>query len=853
MAQLAVQEEETPGGVAPRVQEDRTGIAITNEEFLRAAFGGHYWSAYVVGFPDDPSAIVPERRGVCWGGGHFGRANGSMSISNNTYFDISLFRTVEGRAVRRRAEFLACYVFLIDDVGTKVPEAVAARLPPPSYKLETSPGNWQWGYFMPWGEPEVVRERVERLQDQFIKVGLGEEASDPGMKGVTRLGRLPGGTNTKAKYRDEAGNPWLCRMTYWAPNQRYTLDALAASFGIDLDVVVKDEGKVGDGVWPADSPVMQWVNENLIEQRNESEFLVVCPWVAEHTDGDDSGTWIRTLEDGSGEFKCHHGHCAERGFNDFLIETGLRNRHDSWKSFRWVQEDDTPAPAPAGEVDFLGAPPPVVMDAVWRAAIDGLPANPAQDTERLQRVIESIVALDVLDRSAAVQALKDRCRGYIQARDIDAAVRRAAGDRRAEQVQGRDQGGVLDEIVFVEEQGRYYRRSDNTLMTPDTFDRTYAHFEFWGEPGPLGDPPRLSASDAFDRRQGKKVANGLGWRPVDGDVFWWGRRSYANTYAPPAYEAKEGDVDAWLWLMRALCGDYWELVLKHMAYTVQFPDQKLRWQIFWFGKPRTGKSSLVAPLVKLFGQSAATVTNKDIQGAWGDHFFEKKVIVIEEVLQPDNRDFYNDLKARLVNNNVETLNIKGRSIVAQQNLYSMYMFSNYADALHFDDDDAKLLVIEAGVPFDDDEEKEVFFDAYHAWLDSGEGVSAIYHYLLNVDLNDFPVGRLPVMTDAYRKACREAKPDYQRRVIEMIECDEAPFGGDYVYFSTLKASLSAAGYRFSDRGLSQVLHQQGFRKLRGVLKEGGKVKTTPVFWSRRDFGEEPADIYRAFINSTEVE
>ncbi len=52
------------------------------------------------------------------------------------------------------------------------------------------------------------------------------------------------------------------------------------------------------------------------------KFAVVCPWAAEHTNGDESGTYIGQYADGALFFKCHHAHCCARGWRDFRRTVG---------------------------------------------------------------------------------------------------------------------------------------------------------------------------------------------------------------------------------------------------------------------------------------------------------------------------------------------------------------------------------------------------------------------------------------------------------------------------------------------------------------------------------------------------
>ena len=65
----------------------------------------------------------------------------------NNYFSLAVFRPDEaGQYRRQKARFQALYAVMLDDVGTKV--AMERLTLPPSWLLETSPGNYQAGYLL---------------------------------------------------------------------------------------------------------------------------------------------------------------------------------------------------------------------------------------------------------------------------------------------------------------------------------------------------------------------------------------------------------------------------------------------------------------------------------------------------------------------------------------------------------------------------------------------------------------------------------------------------------------------------------------------------------------------------------
>jgi hypothetical protein len=47
------------------------------------------------------------------------------------------------------------------------------------------------------------------------------------------------------------------------------------------------------------------------------KLAIICPWIAEHSGGDRSGTYVGQRADGGLWFACHHEHCQGRTWRDF--------------------------------------------------------------------------------------------------------------------------------------------------------------------------------------------------------------------------------------------------------------------------------------------------------------------------------------------------------------------------------------------------------------------------------------------------------------------------------------------------------------------------------------------------------
>lgn len=314
------------------------------QTFLDAVFsdlpqGARPW---VAGFRCDP--YHPAAR---WGGCPVnGRIPDLIEPDGNNYLAVSSFRAGDdGRIHRRKANFAALHLIMVDDVGTKVPIGAVAL--DPSYLLETSPGNFQAGYLL--AEPVADRALAEAVVDAMVAQGLATDGRDPGMKGVTRYGRLPLGINNKPALVAEHGYPFKVRLAEWDPARRYTLAEIIGSYKLKLGTTRATHDRQPSAPPAADS-LLNWLAARGQVQglaNAEGWIPLSCPWLDEHTDRADTGA-AYLPPDG---FKCHHGHCESRTVHALRAWA----KSQGWANDQAVDPDlaarcgigPDPAPAPA--------------------------------------------------------------------------------------------------------------------------------------------------------------------------------------------------------------------------------------------------------------------------------------------------------------------------------------------------------------------------------------------------------------------------------------------------------------------------------------------------------------------------
>jgi hypothetical protein len=296
---------------------DKTDI-VGNNDFLQAIYGSaiNGTCPVVVSFKGNP-VTVPAKRwsGNCWPGA-------DLPNDANNYFSLAIFRSDESGKYRRiKSRFHALYAVMLDDVGSKVSRERLTL--PPSWLLETSPGNFQAGYIL--STPITDGPVADRLMNAIVAACL----CDPGATGPrTRLARLPVAVNGKHN------PPFACRMVIWSSELRYSVEELVD--GLQLEPARTEQSKRGsrpaqeppadgDPVWfprPEENAVLMALrNRGLYKAPlGEGKHDITCPWVKEHTGQSDRGTAYFEPDDlwPIGGFKCYHGHCEGRHVRDLL-------------------------------------------------------------------------------------------------------------------------------------------------------------------------------------------------------------------------------------------------------------------------------------------------------------------------------------------------------------------------------------------------------------------------------------------------------------------------------------------------------------------------------------------------------
>jgi hypothetical protein len=228
--------------------------------------------------------------------------------ANTACFILDRFKDGKVSAAASYCERVAFMV--LDDVGTK------SKTPPlePTWKMETSPGNYQWGYTFALDDQPLKGEFSAAIK-AIAEAGY----TDGGAINPVRNFRLPGSLNLKPG-RDN----FKSTLIEFHPEREFSLKQICEA----LDVKPREADTAGlyrvrlddDGR----DDVLAWIYQRgeIIENANgEGWFGIVCPNASEHSDGNPTGRYHPLNR----SYCCFHEHCGDwdsRRFLGWVAEQG---------------------------------------------------------------------------------------------------------------------------------------------------------------------------------------------------------------------------------------------------------------------------------------------------------------------------------------------------------------------------------------------------------------------------------------------------------------------------------------------------------------------------------------------------
>lgn len=588
----------------------------SNSDFLQTLFG------------DDWSEI-PVSSGASWGVMPATSVDLFMPTMAN-YYCVSIFNYGGGRFRRKKEIFRRQNIVVLDDIGTKLDQtAVELLYPPPTYKLETSPGNFQWGYKIKGGCDDI--RKAEALVEAIIENEMvNPSGKDPGMANVTRVVRLPFGANVKDSVKaNNGGKPFPCRLTEWSPETEYTTEELASIFGADLSDAALDGRKVSltSGEASAEEVDGDFIlklfrSRGMVtdESRSDAGFITVeCPWADGHTDPRREAGY----RPGLNGFQCHHGGCLNRTMDDLRV---------------WAAEVETAEERVEKAAQAFACEP--IEDIANDPELQKAKAKGEEKEAKARAVLDQYVYIKGVERFGDLTNRSLHSRQDFNSFALDLAPAGSSGKNSAYATFLNSGGIIVDDLDYMPGKKPIARTTKNGI--------SLKAFNIW-RPGPI--TPAANVTDADVQE----------WLDHVAFIF--------------------DDVDA-----KNLFLNFW-------AYIIQNPGKKINWAFVLRGAQGIGKDLMLRPLLEILGLwNVSTIKARDIESDWTD-YLEKQLVIIEELPPYNKKDIYENLKSLVcLAQELVRINKKNVPQYYIKNMQNYFIFTNHEDALALEPDDRRFYV-----------------------------------------------------------------------------------------------------------------------------------------------------------------
>lgn len=653
-------------------------------------------------------------------------------------------------------------IMVLDDIGTKSKKPNLK----PTWRVETSPGNEQWGYVL---DPQPPKGEYSAAIIAIAAAGY----TDKGSINPVRNFRLPGSVNMK---------PTARRFESKLVEFDKSVSVDLAEFCKAHDVVPAEAStashKVVDLFDDGNDDVMAWLAEQgqLIAKTNGAGWAgVVCPNAAEHTDGNPEARYSPVHR----AFSCLHAHCCD------------------WNSERYLS---------------------------WVADQGGPSHNSGLRSDLLVATLAPALAKLECQKSESTFSPEGDAETIAKKKDKEQELREL-GTIQKEKLHENFAYIEDDDAYFNFDQRRELSRSTFNALYRHLSLRSKHGKEGEGrriEASIWFDENRFAMDS--------KSLAGITYAPGETQLCQRDGLVYGNKWVNARPEGTEGDVGPWLKHMERLIPEPFERehLMNVMACKVQRPNVKINHAVLMAGKPGAGKDSLFAPFFYAVcgphEKNKALVDGKSFESQF-NYGFESEIMVINE-LRPDQskdrRALENTLKPIIAAPpEFLTVNRKGMHPYQAVNRLLVVAFSNFRDAIALPSDDRRWFCLWSSSDAMTETESRRLWN----WYARG-GLQAVAGWLARRDISAFAPGATPPMTEAKAIMLEQARSSSEEYVIDAIQQGRAPFergvigapfhkaldilnggapDGMKIYQGTLMHALTEAGW--VDMGRCTALHK----------------------------------------------
>jgi len=681
----------------------------------------------------------------------------------------------EGVFRNRKNNFHALNMVILDDVGTKVPVPDLK----PTYIIESSEGNFQYGY--------VFKEPVTdfTLATQIIKTVYGSGVTDRGGSLTGKYVRLPVGINNKLRGGQVDDFP----VSLVELNDVYfTPEDLLSGLELTLDssiIVNSNTIKHVNLTERADS-YLGLLRDNDAEFNDDgSEWVTItCPWHETHTDGVTATYSPLDRHSAGRSFKCFHDHCADKTTKDFINYLNAKHK-----------------------VETIGE------------AINNCTIGEELINKILPRFKGTLSAIDV-----EINAQKAKKR-YAELEDIRLGIDVFRGALKDNNTQISEFEIQCKGLAYIEYDDMVFNPKNGKLLSPTAFNRSMAKY---------AEDDNTPINTAMSNDYIPCYYQGV-YVPWYGKEFTDNGIDYINTYRPYAIPQTRNPqaVEVFQEHLINVVPDerLRHLFINFFGYVLKSKG-RIRWALLLQGSEGDGKGYFYDTMQKILGPNARTVSNSEVNSQFNDWAEGYQFTNLNEIkMAGANRDLVaNSLKA-VVSDDIISIHgkgVRGRECI---NTASYFITTNYRDIFNLDASWRRYLYI-----FNENGQKDKnYYDRLFEVTKTGllDIKEFLVNYPVHADFN--PEGRAPES-----KYFDEAVRDMQNPIDKIIDEETADptnllINADFVCVGGIKNAYETANKEIiHSNKITSRLHRIGYHYIERVWYNGDKLSV----WSKKSIDVE---------------
>jgi hypothetical protein len=291
-----------------------------------------------------------------------------------------------------------------------------------------------------------------------------------------------------------------------------------------------------------------------------------------------------------------------------------------------------------------------------------------------------------------------------------------------------------EEVIYINTPDIVYNPVKDIRMRTDKFCTShYANRRLlvMGEKGPV------EKSAAQEWMKWERRSEVLNFTYVPGESTFVD--GHLNLWQPWPYVPKKGDVSIWHRVMDHIFTDTEAESRKWfeqwVAFPMQHPGTKLKTACILWGGQGTGKSFVAETIMRVYGEHNATkFDNMRLNSNFNDWAEHKQFAVGEEiVVNPNEKKAVAEMLKTLITDTTININRKYVNSYRLPNCMNLMALSNHAASMKLEEDDRRWFVHQVKSA----KMQPELYRPFDVWSKSAEGLSALFHYFLTLDLSGF--------------------------------------------------------------------------------------------------------------------